>query len=501
MKPVRDLATRPLELMMALVTAVCCAGPGPAAPPKPVARLHAVKPDAQSWRAKRPELGRASDFSYPAPEWTRLKNGFSVFVVRRPAQVVSLAVAVRCGASSAGPHQSGLAALMARMLTEGTQKKSALKLAEAAEAFGSTLNSDAGPDYISLSLETLPIDVEPAVSLLAEVTKTPAFDKNELERVRAEWIDGLIAERQEPERVAELVGYRELLGPVHGDPVTGRVSEVRRFSPGDLRDFHQRAVIPANTALIAVGDLSLSDLKLLVERAFGTWTGQSKLEPAAYQPRTLSDAAHVYFIDRPDSVQSAIFVAQPFPVRTAPGHEVRQVLVSLLGGQFTSRINTNLRQEHAYTYGAFAHVLATRNSGALVVTTSVETSVTAAALHEIMVEMKHAQQPGLGRPITEQETSRARADRTHALQAHLEHTSRVAGDLISVYSEGLPYDYFTGYAARIQSASAQIVQSEAGSRLTPDKLVIVIVGDRRRAEADLVHGGFTLVPVDPSRLD
>ena len=164
----------------------------------------AAPPDREAWRNQRPAPGPAAEVRFPAPEVAKLPNGMTLYVVRRPAAVVTMRLVVRHGASAVPEGKSGLAALTARMLTEGTRKRSSQALAEAAESLGSSLEADASRDDSLVGISSLVADVDKAVELLAEVVTSPTFDAKEFERVRAEWLDKLVGERQAPERLAAL---------------------------------------------------------------------------------------------------------------------------------------------------------------------------------------------------------------------------------------------------------------------------------------------------------
>ncbi|HEX7670330.1 MAG TPA: pitrilysin family protein, partial [Polyangiaceae bacterium] len=454
--------------------------PGPAAP------------DPEPWRNARPEPGPISMHEYPAVETAKLPNGVSIYVVTRPAGVVTLSVVARGGASRLPVGKSGLAALTTRMMTEGTVRRSSLELAEAAEAMGTTLEDDAGRDSVRLGMTVLRDDVEKGLTLLAEVVDKPAFAPAELERVRAEWLDSIEAERQSPGRLSSLVGLRLLLGPALGAPVSGSRSDVRALSREDLVRFHAEAFVPENLAIVVVGDVTLAAVKPLAAKLFGRRKGPA--HPVPMTPVTLPPAEPkqvVHWVDRPGAVQSAIFLCQPFPKRNESGFEARQLLSELFGGFFTSRLNMNLREEHAYTYGARSLDIATRDWGTFGIMTSVRTDVTAQALSESLSELRKVRDPSLGRPIAEGELSLARVDLEQSLGASLSHTAEVAGRVEELFVHDLSVTYFRQYPTILDKSDARTVAAEA-QRLDPSHARIVIVGDKATAGADVAALGFTV---------
>ncbi len=488
------MIARYLPFVGACLLAFACGDPVRAYRAKPPAAptaSAAPKADPEAWRAQKPGPGKPAELAFPTPELITLPNGLKFYLVERPAPVVTASLVVRHGASSVPAGKSGLAALTARMLTEGTKKKSSQELAEAVESLGSSLGSDASRDESSVELAALGSDLDQALSLLAEVVQTPAFDAKEFNRVRAEWLDSLASERQNPQRLASMVGLRLLNGAVHGAPVRGSVKDVTALTVRDLTDFHRRAYTPKNAALIVVGQVDRALLQASVERHFGRWRGGEPSAPLAFTPLEPPSRLRVVMVDRPGAVQSALFAVQSFPKRADGGHEIREVLGKVVGGLFTSRINLNLREKHAYTYGAFGQALSTQVWGAFFVSTSVRTDATAAALSEIVAELEKARDPARGAPIKADEVQRGKADLIHSLGASLEHTSRVAGAISELYVDGLPADYYTRYPTTLAGIDEKAV-TQAAAALQPGRLIAVIVGDKAQIAKDLSGKAWTV---------
>ncbi len=465
-------------------------------PPAPPASVASPAADQDAFRKQKPAPGKPGTLEFPVPEVTRLSNGLTLYLVERPAPVVTLWLVTRAGSSSVPVGKSGLAALTARLLTEGTTQRSGLELAEAVEGLGTTLDSDAGRDEASVGLTALQSDLDRALELLGEVVQKPAFSPKDFERVRGEWLDSLASERQQPQRLASLAALRLLNGPVHGAPVRGSVADVKKLKLEELRDFHRRAFVPKSSALIVVGKFEKESLKKSIERHFGAWQGGAPLKPLAFSPPPAPAKTKVVLVDRPESVQSALFAVQHFPKRSEPGYEVREVLGKVLGGLFTSRINLNLREKHAFTYGAFAQPIATEQWGAFFASTSVRTDVTADALRELVRELERAKNPALGSPIEPAEVARGRADLVHTLGASLEHGSRLAEVVTTLFVDSLPADYGARYPSLLEPIDAPAV-TQAAQALTPDRLTVVLVGDRKTIEPALTQQGFTVELATP----
>jgi zinc protease len=483
-------------VLATLVLAVGCAGPpAPTRAPNVVAPTASARPKPptdEAWRNAVPTPDSARPLSYPAADVSKLASGLTVAVIRRPAGVATLELVVRHGQSSVPAGKSGLAALTARMLTEGTRDKDTFALAEAVEALGTSLEHDAGRDDSTLSMTTLLSDVPRGLELLAEVVQRPAFSEKDFERVKREWIDGLVQERQTPSRVASLAGLRLVLGAERGAPVGGSVPDVEKLRRADLVAFHRARYVPSECAVIVAGDIDPAEAKKAVEAAFGAWKAAKPVPTPKPKGTPGAKSSQVVLVDRPGSVQSAIFAGQELPPRSAPGHEARSLMSDVVGGLFTSRINKNLREEHAYTYGARSSVAATRSWGAFVVQTSVESAVTADALKELFIELRRASDPSLGAPISDEEVSRARADLTTSLGAHLEQTGQMADDYATTFVQALAPTYFSTFGSTLLGIDSHAVAKEA-ARLDPDHMTVVIVGDAKSVHPLLEKQGYSVV--------
>lgn len=459
----------------------------PPAKQQPTARpvATAVAPDPEAWRGTQPSAAPASAVTFPVSIERRLSNGLSLLFVPRHAPITTLQLVVRGGAATVPAGKSGLAAIVARMLTEGTLKKSSLELAIAAESLGSSLSHDAERDAISLGMEVLPRDVPAALALLSEVIQTPAFRAADLQRVKQEWQDQLQGERQNPMRLASLAALRSLFGRALGAPVSGSKADVEKLTRNDLVAWHTAQVAPNNSALILVGELDPDSITQQANELFGKWAAANGATTAQSAPVVpASPKSRIILIDRAGSVQSAIFAAHGFPKRSEAGHEAREVMSSLFGGLFTSRLNMNLREEHAYTYGARSTVAATRNFGLFAISTSVERDVTAQSIEQILYEMKALRDASLKRPISSGEMLRAKADLSHELGASLEHTGSIADRVATQFIQGLPLDYHARYSATLAVLPPSQIE-QAAQLVNPDQLTLVVVGDRAAIEPKL----------------
>lgn len=462
-----------------------------APPPKPPASSAPLATDSQSeWRVKIPSPAPETHWTYPAPSTFTLNNGLKVYVLPRSSGPVSLSLLVAHGASDVSPDKSGLASLAAKMMAEATKTKNHYELSEAAESLGSTLSGDANRDYIRITLDTLAADASRGIELLAETIAIPAFSRLDFTRLQRQHLDDLVAERQLPARLASLVGLRAVLGPDLGEPVGGRVSTVQRLTLDDVRDWYRTFAVPSSTALVVLGPVAPEVVRAAAQKSLGKLRGREPSAPALNAPPARA-GLELIVVDRKGSVQSALFVAQRFPKRDEPGYAAREVLDNVIGGQFTSRVNQNLREQHAYTYGARSTAIATRHFGLFAISTSVETNVTSASIREILKELRELKAPQPARPITADEMLRARTGVIQNLGAHLEDGHRLLLDLEELFVYGLPAGYFNEYLDELRQLESEAVARQS-EWLSPDRLAIVIVGDETQLRSQLSELGMPI---------
>jgi predicted Zn-dependent peptidase len=453
-----------------------------------LAALIALAPAAGAQTLDRkvvPPAGPAPEIVFPTVQQRTLSNGLRVYVVeRRNVPLVTMRLVVDAGSAADPAGRGGLAALTAEMLDEGTTTRSSLQLADELELLGADLFTNGGYDVAAVQLNTLSRNVRPALAILADVVARPAFATAELERVRGQRLTALLQQQDQPVALANREFAMRVFGGEHpyGRPVEGTPATIRQFSPQDLRTFHQQYYRPGNARLIVVGDVRTAELIPQLNAAFAAWTGgaaQQVRYPAAPQPQS---ATRVYLIDKPGAAQSEVRIGHVGVARNHPDHFPLLVLNAVLGGQFTSRINLNLRENKGYTYGARSGWTQRREPGAFTAQAGVQTPVTKESLVEFMRELEEIRGP---RPVTDQELEFAKASLVRSEPLRSETNAQIAARLEELVLYGLPLDYYSSYNQRIQAVTREDVLRVAQKYLTPDKFAVVIVGDRSKVETGL----------------
>ncbi|HUF66178.1 MAG TPA: pitrilysin family protein [Gemmatimonadaceae bacterium] len=433
--------------------------------------------------ATRPAPGPPRPYNFPAFTRTRLANGAVLLVapVRR-LPLCALAVVVDAGAELDPAGLEGCAIMTARALEEGTRQHQGLEFTEQLERIGAALSATADWDSASFSLPVMAERLPAALELLAGVIREPAFPSTELERLREERLSEIAQMRSEPRGLASETFSRVVYDTRsrYAVPLGGSEASVRALTRDVLVRHHQSFFAPDRMTIIITGDVAPRDVEQIVERAFGTWAvPSSPAEPRQGTPAAQS--ARVFVLDRKDAPQSELRVGHPGVPRAHPDYFPLVLLNAILGGLFSSRINLNLREEHAYTYGAHSAFDWRRGPGPFMVRTAVESGVTAAAVSEILKEISRLREE----PVTDAELSLARDYLAGVFPVRFETSLAIAAGLAQMITYDLPADFYDTYRASIGSVTADEILRSAKMHLQPERLSVVVVGDAGQVREQL----------------
>ncbi|MHB8864071.1 MAG: M16 family metallopeptidase [Pirellulaceae bacterium] len=282
-----------------------------------------------------------------------------------------------------------------------------------------------------------------------------------------------------------------LYGPGHpwGSPGEGYATTVASLTRDQVRAFYADHFTPQRSVLIAVGDVDPSTLVALLEAKFAAWQGTAGTAPAPTAPQTAA-ADRVFLVDKPGAVQSVIVVGRTWRGRGDDTYFATRIGNRILGGDFLSRINQNLRERNGYTYGARSGFDYGRSNSQWTVQTSVRSEVTGAALRELISELQAVTGD---RPLTEEEVAIARQAESNTFPEAFETPGRIASALTQLAIFNLPDDYFAHFVDRLEATSpAEIAQAMAQLVARP-AVVQLVVGDRRVVEPKLIEAGFPSV--------
>lgn len=440
---------------------------------------------AASAQTERPALAEAPRFVPPAVERHQLSNGLPVLFVEKPGvPLAQINLLVRTGSANDPAGQDGVASLAADMMDEGADSLDALELADAIDFLGIDLGVGAGLHSLQVQLHTPVSKLDRALALMADVALRPTFPEADLERVRTSRLTALEQRRDEPRSIASVLLARTLYGDGHpyGHLGAGEPASVGALTRGDLVAFHEAAVRPGNAALVVVGALDWESVGPRLEAAFGAgvWPDNGAPRRAAVPDPDQVGARTVYLVDKPGAAQSVVRIARIGAARSTDDYYALEVLNTILGGSFTSRLNQNLRERNGYTYGARSSFDYRPVAGPFIAYADVQTAVTAPALTEFFSELT-----GIHAPVEAAEVAKARnyvALSFPSPFATVAGTAAMVGDL---YLSDLPPDTYAAYTERIQAVTAEDLARVAERYVDPEHVAVIVVGDRETIEADI----------------
>jgi predicted Zn-dependent peptidase len=439
---------------------------------------------AQVDRSKPPALPPPPALKLPAVQTTLLPNGLTLAVVEmHKVPVVDVQLLVDAGAARDPSAAPGLATFTATMLQQGAGTRTALDVADEAAFIGAQLGTAASFDGATASIHVPKRRLEAALDLLADVVLRPSFADSEIVRQRELRGAQLVQQRDEPLAVANVAFPAIVYGRDHpyGHPLNGTDSATARLARARVAEFYRTYYRPNGVRILVVGDVTLAEARRLVAARFGGWErGDVPAFPSPAAPPPAAARA-VYLIDKPGAAQSVVRIGHAGPVRTTPDWFALEVLNTIVGGAFTSRLNQNLRETHGYTYGAFSQFAPRRLSGAFVALASVVTAKTDSSLIEFLKELRRIRDETVAPP----ELAKAKAYLTLGLPGDFETTGGAAARFRELLSFGLPLDYYDHYVDRINAITAADVQRVARQYIDPDHFDIVVVGDKSQIESGI----------------
>ena len=456
--------------------------PDPTAPAKPEKTDQAKVESKEPWRNTVPGPGPVAKAQLPTPKQFALPNGLTVYLVEaHHLPVVSANLVLRSGSGADPNDLPGLAGFTAAMLDEGTAKRDALQIANEIHALGASLNTGVQTDGSNASVRSLKQNAAASFSILSDVMLNPAFPDKEIDRVRNDRMTALMQQRDQPWPTAVRVMNASLFGPTHpyGHHQLGNEDALKKTTKADLQRFYQSTFGPKNAALIMVGDLTESEAKKLATDAFGSWKGDAVAAAVPAQGTMVN--SRVVIVDKPAANQTTLLAGQFGVKRSDPDYEKLDVMNTVLGGLFSSRINLNLREDKGYSYGAFSFVGQNRGVGPFMAGAAVRADATGASIQEILNEVTKLKESG----ITPAELVMAKDSMTRSLPANFETTFSTAGTIAQIYMYDLPIDYYQTLPSRVDAIQASDVLSVAKKYLVPERMVVVAVGDRASIEPQI----------------
>ncbi len=442
-------------------------------------------------RFEPPGAGLPAAVRFPAMTKATLGSGLRVWSLPHQAlPVTTMALVMPFGASHDPETAPGLAGVLGDLLDEGAGARGALELAEAFAAMGTELSVEVGPDVTTLSMTVLSRFFEPAIDLLFDVVAHPQLTDADFQRVVEIRLNRLRQLRSSASAIADRAFLQGVFGAhPYGHTTLGTVDAIENLRVTDVRAFHAARVHPRGATCIVAGDLDAGRVHDIVSAHAGRWPGGGVVTPADVA-RPLPMTAKVLIVDRPGSPQTEVRVGHLGPSRDVDGYHALVTLNAIVGGQFTSRINQNLREARGLTYGAHTAFDFRLRGGAFECDTAVQSDATPLVVREILGELAAI---GAARPAEGEELERAKSSLTRGYVRHFETSAQLALGACRLAAFGLPDETFARFVPAVEAVTSADVTAAARQWLRPDEATVVVVGDAAGWRDDLASLGR---PVD-----
>jgi predicted Zn-dependent peptidase len=431
-------------------------------------------------RTKAPVVPAPPAFVTPAVQTARLPNGITIDLVEmHELPLVEVDVVVRSAGARSDGELAGLASFTAGMLDEGAGARDALAIASEAAYLGAELSTGADWDNAEVDLSVPKRTLGAALDLLADVILRPQFRGSDIQKQRDLRLAGIISGRDEPTTVNAVVLAALLYPEGHPfhRPMTGDSASTARLDSAAVRGYYAAQFKPDRTTFVVTGDLNMAEAQRLITARFGGWPQDrmARRDPpaAAALPAPVDRVTRIYLVDKPGAAQSVVALARPGVERSSPDYYAIQVMNTILGGSFSSRLNQELRETKGWTYGAGSGFAFRPVPGPFRATASVRTDVTDSSL----VEFRHQIVVMRDSMIDPVELQRAQAYLALALPGDFETTGQVAGQVEEMIRFGQPFTYWNGYVQNVMKVTRADVQRVAQKYIDPSHMTIVVVGD------------------------
>lgn len=444
--------------------------PAPTTTPAPAARVDLTKP---------PTLGPPPSLRPPQITTRELPNGLKIVVLEQhELPLVDVILQVRSGGESDTAGKMGTAALVAAMLTEGTTNRTALQIADQAAYLGIQLTASSGWEQSNISLHAPTAQLDSAMALFGDVALRPTFPPADLERVRKVRLTSLQQLRDRAPAIADRAFAGAVFGAQHpyGRPLAGTEGSLASITRDEVQRFYTTYYRPNNATLLVVGDVRPDNVERRARELFGAWARGTVPTPPTSVPGG-TRGTRVIIVDKPGAAQTSFRLGGVGAPRSTSDYFPLQVMNTILGGAYTSRLNQNLRETHGYTYGAGSGFGLRRSAGPFIASAEVVTAKTDSALVEFLKELR-----AIRDTVPADELAKAKRYLQLGLPSNFETTQGIASEFLPLIAYDIPLDFFASAVQRYGAVTQADVQRVARQYVDPDKLTIVVVGDRKVIE-------------------
>jgi predicted Zn-dependent peptidase len=458
----------------------------------------APKPSSTLDRSKIPPAGKAPVLKVPVWTQSTLANGADLIVSESHSlPLVSFSITFLGGANQyEASNRRGLAGLVATMMSEGTKTRDGEALSNALQSLGTNVSVGVGAEGGSIGFQSTTGKFAKTLEILADMLENPAFPAEALERLRGQRLVALNQAKSQPGSIAGRVYPRLLYGEAHPYGQYATEDSIKAITRDDVVAFHKAYFQPGRAVVTVAGDVTAATVKATIERALAAWPRGGEKPAFEYLSLPPRRGMTIYLVDKPGAAQSTFAIGNPGPPRSTPDYYALQVMNTILGGMFQSRLNANIREEKGYSYGVNSGFAFGRGPGAFRAGGDIVSAKSDAALVEFMKELR-----GIigSRPVTDEELTTAKDALTQRLPGTFASVGAINGAITGIWAQGLPVNYYQQYAPKIAAITKDDVVRVAKKYIDLDHLAIVIVGDRASIEGPLKATGvapIVLVDID-----
>jgi zinc protease len=415
----------------------------------------------------------AQTLHIPPHEKYVLKNGLTVLLLEKHGvPLINLYAIVKTGAAADPVGEEGLASITSGLLRKGTKTRTAKQYAADLDYIGGTFESEAGPDFTSVSAEFLTKDLDRGVNLFADALLQPTFPKEEVDKLLAQALDSVRGAKDDPQQVLGLYYYGYLYGthpygrPAGGDEIT--LTHIQRDS---ITKFYETNYAPGNTLLAVAGEFNAAEMRRKLEDVFGAWAARS-VKPLAIPAAAPVKTRRLLLVDKGDSTQTYFALGNVGIARNDPDREALRVVNTIFGGRFTSELNEALRVESGYSYGAYAYFDGRKAPGPFGIFSFTKNETTAPAIDKALEVLQKLHKQG----VTEEQLKSAKSYIKGQFPPNIE-TSRQLAQIIATHEfYGIGDDEINQLEARIDAVTPEVARQVIQKHFPAENLVFVLIG-------------------------
>ena len=450
-----------------------------------------------------PKPSAPKSVSIPAVKEAKLKNGLQIAVIeRKSVPLVTVQLLIKSGAASEDMSKAGLADMTASLLTKGTATRSATDIAQQIEFLGGTINTGAGWNNSVAVVNVMSDKLDKAMEIMSDAVLNPSFKQDEIDLLKSQTLDGLTYNLTQPSFLANYVAAKYSFNE---HPAGGTPASISSITREDIVNFHKNYYAPNDAILIFTGNITSAEAQKISEKYFGKWissanrkitVGESNGGTIAREKETVK---RILVVDLPNSGQASVTYATDLEIvsRSSKDYYPANVLNSVLGGGYSSRLNQEIRIKRGLSYGAGSG-FAWRSSSSNFSTRTQTKNESAAEVAELVIAEINKLSEGA---IADTELGPRKLVLTGGFGRNLETTGGLAGALADLYSFGISSAELNAYMKSVEAVSDAQIKTFAGTNLKGGD--IIIVGDYAKFKDDLTKRfpAMTVQVVSAANLD